>query len=340
MVYFGFDHHKRWTQAVAIDRSDKILREGRVSNDTKSLERFLSGLPKPWKGVVEAGPTWGWIYDTLMALGVEMVVANPMQVRAIAEAKIKNDKIDARILAHLLRGELIPTVYVPKEEIRAQKMLWRERIYFVRMQTRLKNRMHRLLTHYHVEVPEFSDLFGLAGRKFLSQLQLPDPGNKILSAELRLLDNYQLQLKEVYGWAEAATREHPYRSHLETLPGFGKIFASITALEVDSIERFPNPGKLASYCGLVPSLYSSGGKIWHGGLGKSGNHWLKWAFIEAAWTAIRKSASFRLQYQRLRQKKIPQVAIAACARRLCEIAYYVMKERRAYQERPVVQRYV
>jgi transposase len=333
MTYFGFDHHKRWTQAVAIDENGKILREGRLSNDTKSLQQFLLDLPKPWKGVIEAGPTWGWIYDTLSSLGVEMVIANPMQVRAIAEAKIKNDSIDARMLAQLLRGDLIPAIYVPKEDIRGQKMLWRERVHLVRMQTRLKNRIHRLLTHYHVTIPELNDIFGSTCRKFLSQVQLPHPGNKILSSEIKLLENYRAQIKEVQCWAEEATKNHPYRSYLESLPGFGKTFAPIAALEIDSLERFSEPGKLASYSGLVPSLYSSGGKSWQGGVGKRGNHWLKWVFVEAAWTAVRCSPSFRLQYQRLRQRKIPQVAILACARRLCTIAYHVIKERRNYEER-------
>ena len=112
------------------------------------------------------------------------------------------------------------------------------------------------------------------------------------------------------------------------------MFAPIVALEIDDPSRFANPGKLASYCGLVPSLYSSGGKSWQGGIGKEGNHWLKWAFIEAAWAAIRSSQYFRLVYQRLRQRKTAQVAIIACARRLCEIAYHLLKERRCYEERP------
>jgi transposase len=135
-------------------------------------------------------------------------------------------------------------------------------------------------------------------------------------------------------WGAGQTQEHPNRAYLESLPGFGKVFAPIVALEIDDPKRFANPGKLASYCGLVPSLYSSGGKSWQGGIGKQGNHWLKWAFIEAAWAAIRSSAYFRLVYQRLRQRKTAQVAIIACARRLCEIAYHLLKERRCYEERP------
>ena len=84
------------------------------------------------------------------------------------------------MLASLLRVGLIPEVYVPTEEVRSQKMLWRERIWLVRMHVRFKNRIHRLLNHYHIEVPEFSDLFGAVGRRFLEELKLREPVNRIL----------------------------------------------------------------------------------------------------------------------------------------------------------------
>ncbi len=336
MTCFGFDHHKKWTQAAAVNEAGEVLREGQIVNDRESLARFLKELPRPWKGVVEAGPSWGWIYDTLSELGVEMIVAHPLKVRAIAEAKIKTDTIDARMLAQLLRGNLIPTVYVPQPEVRTQKMLWRERTWMVRMCVRLKNRIQHLLAHHHVIVPEYSDLFGKSGRRFLEQVELPEPARRILNAELKLLDSYIVQIKEIQHLASEATEAHPCRPYLESLPGFGKVFAPIVALEIDDPNRFAHPGKLASYCGLVPSLYSSGGKSWHGSVGKQGNHWLKWAFIEAAWVAVRTSPQFRLMYHRLRQRKTAQVAIVACARRLCEIAFHLMKERRFYEERPVV----
>lgn len=335
MTYFGFDHHKRWTQAVAVDEEGRIVRERRVLNDRESLTEFLKELPRPWKGVVEAGPSWGWIYDTLSQLGVEMIVAHPMKVRAIAEAKIKTDTIDARMLAQLLRGDLIPAVYVPGAEVRTQKMVWRERIWLVRMSARLKCRVHQLLAHHHVTVPEYSDLFGTSGRRFLEQVELPEQARRILNAQLKLLDCYKALIKEVQRLACEATEHHPYRAYLESLPGFGKVFAPIVALEIDDPSRFAHPGKLASYCGLVPSLYSSGGKSWHGGIGKQGNHWLKWAFIEGAWGAIRTSPYFRLMYQRLRRRKTAAVAIVACARRLCEIAWQLMRQRRFYEERPL-----
>jgi len=190
MTHTGFDHHKKWTQAAAVDEQGKIIREMQVLNDINFLKEFLKGLAKPWKGVVEAELTWGWIYDTLTELGGRMVLANPRNLRASAEAKIKTDKIDARMLAFFIAGGLILEVYVPSEEVQAQKMLWQERVWLVRMLVRLKNRIHRLLTHYHVTVPEVTDLFGVAGRPFLDSLELPELGNRILKAQLKLLESF------------------------------------------------------------------------------------------------------------------------------------------------------
>jgi transposase len=104
MTYIGFDHHKKWTQAAAIDDQAKIIREMRILNDRNSLKGFLKGLPKPLMGVVEAGPTWGWIYDTLSELGVKMIVANLNAVRAIAETKIKTVGLGGSLMKSLSRS--------------------------------------------------------------------------------------------------------------------------------------------------------------------------------------------------------------------------------------------
>ncbi len=336
MIYLGLDHHKKSTFVCAIDEQGVVLRQGRVANTREAFVHFLEALPCPCSGVVEAGFSWFWIYQTLEELGIQMTLAHPHKLRAIAEAKIKTDRLDAAILAQLLRAQLIPSVYVPSPETRDQKRLWRERVWLVRMNTRLKNRIHRLLSDYHVPVPEFTDLFGKAGRQYLESLRLPEPGQRLLQTELDLIKLYQTHIQIIQKEALLVTEHHPYRGYLESLPGFGPIFASIVALEIDSIDRFHTPGKLASYCGLAPSIYSSGDTVRMGSTGPSANHWLKWAFVEAAWAALRSSAHFRLRYQRLRKFKKPQVAIVACARHLCLIAYQLLKERRPYEERAVV----
>ena len=108
----------------------------------------------------------------------------------------------------------------------------------------------------------------------------------------------------------------------------------MVALEIDNITRFSVAPKLASYAGLVPSTYASGGKTFHGHLLHMSNKWLKWAFVEAAWVAMRSSPYFRAYYENRKRRKGSHVAIIALARR-SEIVWHVLNEKRAYEERPI-----
>src|SRR5207248_2198590 len=112
-----------------------------MPNTLQAVQALLSRLDPSSQAVVEAGPSWGWIYDIFHKLGVDIVLANPLQVRLIAETRCKTDRRDALTLARLLRVGWIPKVHVGDTLTRLQKQLWRERIWLVRMQTRLKNRI-------------------------------------------------------------------------------------------------------------------------------------------------------------------------------------------------------
>jgi transposase len=259
-----------------------------------------------------------------------------MQVRVIAETRCKTDRRDAMALARLLRAGWIPKVYVGDAESRARKQIWRERIWMVRMQVRLKNRIRRLLDHHHIDIPDYSDLFAVSGKKFLQTLELPGLAQKILQSELTLLASYQAQIKEIQTAAVEATQHLPMVKYLESLPGFGVIFSPIAALEIGEISRFRNAAALSSYCGLVPSVSSSGGLTYRGSIGHSGNHWLKWVFIEAAWSALRTMPELKIRFQRIKDRRGSNVAIVACARHLCEIAYALLKHQRYFEPRVLV----
>ena len=129
MLFAGVDAHKRYSRVVVKDETGSILAQASLKKDVLFFAEFFGQLSEPTKAVLEAGRTWGVIYDLLEAIGVEPVLANPLKTRAIAEAKIKTDSIDARILADPLRADLIPRVYVPSREVRAQKNLIRQRLW-------------------------------------------------------------------------------------------------------------------------------------------------------------------------------------------------------------------
>jgi transposase len=336
MPFAGVDAHKRYSMVVVKDETGSLLCRASLQNDVASFREFFSAIDGPTKAVLEAGRDWGVIYDLLEGVGVEPVLANPVKTRAIAEARIKTDTVDATTLADLLRGDLIPVVHVPPREVRAQKNLLRQRLWLVELKTRIKNRIHNILDRNHVVPPPVAHIFGQAGRHFLDQLHLPSPDDRLLKAHLELLDLVQSQIGRSEEWIDEALGQRPEVAIMRTLPGVGKILSALVTLEIDDVHRFSHPGKLCAYAGLVPTTYASGGKVRHGRLLPNCNRWLRWAFIEAAWAAQRSSAYCHAYFERIKRRKGANCAITALARRLCEITWHCLTSSRHYEERAMM----
>jgi transposase len=332
MYYAGVDAHKRYSRVVVTDQSGQRITQASLDNDQKAFEEFFHDY-LPAKAVVEASRTWGVVYDILEEIGVQPVLANPLKTRAIAEARIKTDTIDATTLSNLLRADLIPAVHVPSKEVRSQKNLLRQRLWLVGLKTMVKNRIHDILDRNHVALPPAKDIFGRSGRRFLAELVLASPDDSLLEAHLALLDHILEQIKGAEKWIDEALEDHPGVAVVNSLPGFGRVLSALVALEIDEISRFNRPDKLCAYAGLVPTTYASGGKVYHGRLLPSCNRWLRWAFVEASWVAQRTSPYCHAYYERIKRRKGANSANTALARRLCEITWHCLKENRHYQER-------
>jgi len=166
--YVGVDVHKKFCRVCVKNRDGIILDEFSVPNDRGGFTRLLDAVGGgEAKAVIEStGNFWIPLYTALEEAGVEVVLANPKKTRAIAEARLKNDKVDARTLADLLRADLVAPSYVPPKEIRELRNLIRHRMNLVRDRTRLKNRVHALLDRYELRFSG-TDLFGKAGTEWL-----------------------------------------------------------------------------------------------------------------------------------------------------------------------------
>jgi transposase len=148
-------------------------------------------------------------------------------------------------LAHLLRADLIPAAYAPCKEVRAVKRVLRQRMFFMRMQTMLKNRIHALLNQHALALPNVSDLFGRAGLRCLQSLELPDPEGRILHEDIVLLEVLQQRVAATDRLiAELAAGDEGVR-WLVSLPGIGHFFSVLIRYEVDDMIRFPNAKKFA-----------------------------------------------------------------------------------------------
>ena len=172
---------ERGNVAAIKDRSGQTLNEFFFSNDKdgiNKLTKIVSGYGKCEAVVESTANMWIRIHDTLEDNGINTVLANPYKTRIIAEAKIKSDKLDARILADLLRSGLVCQSYVPSKEFREKRSLIRHRISLVRNRTLLENKGHSLLDKYDCKT-DLTDIFGKSGMCWLKGMEL-DPIDKVI----------------------------------------------------------------------------------------------------------------------------------------------------------------
>jgi transposase len=341
MWHCGIDYHKKYSTACVLDGNGDILREERLEHedDGRLIACFFNGMSEPCEVVFEATQNWVWLYDVLeplrMVSGIHL--ANPYQTRVIAAAQIKTDKLDARKLAKLLRGGLIPEVHIPGPVTRADKLVLRQRMFMVRLRTRMRNRIHKILARQHgLEMPQVSDLFGAKGVAALRAAKLGDPDRQMLDDALAVLKTLDEQIKKEEKLIKERMGDSDMMKLLSSMPGFGPILGGVVAAEIDDIGRFLDARKLCAYAGIVPSTYSSGGKTTHGRTLKACNKWMKWAIVEAAWVAVGHSAYFGGLYRsHVARGKTKTRAIIIVARRMCQIIWRILKEQRPYEDRPL-----
>jgi transposase len=339
MNYVGIDIHKRYSVCTAQDEQGRKLAVTRIDGNAASgFAQFFEGLGGESKAVIEACWSWGKIHDLLEELPqvIEVVLAHPLKTRLIASAQIKTDKIDSNALATLLRGNFIARAHIPAKAVRQRRDTLRQRLYWARQRTCIRNRVHALLDRQpQLELPQCSNLFGARGMHFLRNLCLREPDNALLQDDLALLDLLDLQIKNQEKRIALQSEPDEDTRLIQSIPGFGPIFASIIATEVDGIGRFSDSAHLCACAGLVPTTYASGGHVSHGGLLPACNHWLRWAFIEGAWSAIGSSSYLSSIYRRHRARgKQARAAIVIVAHRICQIVHCVLKERRPYHDLP------
>lgn len=334
-MYVGVDYHRKYSYMTVMDETGKVFKEGKVDSKKEAVAAFLekANCNGNTQAVLEATRNWTVMHDWLEEMVEEVHLAHPLKVKAIAEAKIKTDKIDARVLAHLLRTDLLPEAYVAEPETRRIRSLLRQRMFLIRLRTMVKNRIFGLLDRYPdlSEARPTEEVFGKAGIQYLQEIPLKDVDRKMLDEDLNLLEELNGHIEQSEAWIEGFASEDERVKLLKTIPGIGKFFSVLIAYEIDDIKRFRHEKKFFSYMGLIPSTYSSGGRTFHGRLTKQGNKYLRWAFVEAVWPAIRKDQELRSYYEGIKKQKGANRAKIATARRLATIVYRVLTQQRPYR---------
>ena len=325
-VCIGIDIHKKYSYVAVVDELGEIKEEAKIENTKESLEQFASKY-KGAKAVIEATGNYRFIYDVLENY-MEVKLAHPYKTRAIAEARIKNDRLDAKMLAHLLRANLIPESYVPPKEVRELRDLTRLRKALIEDRTRIKNRVHAILTRNGIN--NYPDPFTKKGREFLENLDLSETDRKLLEINLSIIDKINREIDEIDRIIQEKAKIDGDAILLTTIPGISYYSALLIKAEIGDVNRFPNKFKLISYAGLCPSIKQSGNKEIKGHITKQGSRMLRWILIQCANIAIRHDEYLRNFYLRIKKRRGHNIAIVATARKMLVCIYFMLKRREVY----------
>ena len=334
-TFVGIDYHKKFSYATIMTETGKILKRGKIFNEPQLLRQFFGSYANDeCAAVLEAGYNSHVMYDWLDEIVDSVILAHPSKLKAIAEAKVKTDKVDSAILAHLLRCDLIPMAHISSAESRIGKHLLRHRMFLVRLSTMTKNRIHALVDGFPLLLRQcpVKGLFGVKGMMWLKALEIPEHSRRTLDSQIKLLEFLSAQIRKTNKQLGDFGKSDKRVDFVDSVPGIGENLSILIVTEIDDINRFSSAAKLHSYAGLIPSTYSSGNRTFNGRITKQGNKYLRWAMIEAVEPASRKDAEIRRMYHRLSRRKGANSAKVAVARRLLRIVYKVLKERRYYRE--------
>ena len=326
MIHVGVDLHQRFCYMTALEASGKVRQAGSVSNEKAALRRYFRQFRgREVQVAVEACGFWPAFREVVEPEVERLVLVHPQRVKAIASAKLKNDRVDSAILAHLLRCDLLPESWQADGETQGRRQQVRLRATLVRQRTRLKNQVHAVLHQRGLRSP-VTDLFGRRGRQWLAQQKLPAQARQTVDTCLRMIDHYgeeiQKQTLLLRGQAKADERVQ----WLLTIPGIGEVSAMMLLAEIGDIARFADKQALCSYAGLVPRVRESAGKAARGGITHQGSPWIRWVMVEAAQVATRSSQAARGYYERRLRKKHKHVARVALARKLLCAVYALLHD--------------
>jgi len=322
MLYAGLDIHKNFCQAIIMTKDGEIVKEERIESEKKNLVEFFDGFENI-NVAFEASTNYEYFYDLLDSLNYNVCLSHPLKTRLIAESRVKTDKIDAKALADLLRGNLLPSSYVPPKEIRELRHLVRHRIFLGRHRAKLKNQIHAELLRRNLKYSR-PNVFTKGGIKWLQGLDIPAINSYLVIYNAVVNELMAVELK-----INIEAMKHDEVRLLITIPGIGAYSALLIFSEIGDINRFSSEEKLFSYAGLIPRIHQSGQTSYHGRITKEGSKHLRWILVEAIRIHIQYAPDSNITkyYYRLKKKKPGNIATIAAARKLLQVIYHMLKNK-------------
>src|SRR5579863_1712345 len=326
----GLDVHREFAQ-VAIWEGGVVRQAGRVAATPEGLRLLADSLVPSDEVALEATCNTHAIAKLLEPRVARVVVSNPQKTRAIAEAKVKTDKVDAQVLAQLLAADYLPGVWLADDQTHALRRQVARRAHIVRQRTRLKNQVQSILHRNLVPRCPAADLFGHKGRAWLAEQELPADEHQAVEALVRQLDFHGQELAIIDAQLGRVALASPDVKRLMTIPGVDATVALSIVAAVGDFSRFRSPGQLVSYLGLNPRVRQSGGQpASHGRITKQGRAHARGMLVEAAWVAAKIPGPLRAFFEPVRSRRGMQVAVVATARKLACLCWQLISKGEDY----------
>ena len=321
----------RTVAEIAYLEDGRVRAGGRVTLERAALAQYANRLRPTDHVVLEATGNTAAIVAALHSHVARVVIANPQQVRLIAEARVKTDKIDAAVLAQLYASGFLPEVWIADDRTQALRRQVARRAQIVRQRTRLKNEIHSVLATHLIPRCTATDLFGKKGRRWLAEQPLPLDERIAVEQRLRELDRLGEDLAVIDRALGEAVLADAQLKRLLTITGVNTTVAIGLLAAIGDIGRFPSARKLVSYFGLNPRVRQSGLQpAQHGHISKIGRSHARAMLVEAAWAAAKAPGPLRSFFLRIRARRGMQIAAVATARKLATIVWYVLTDQEDY----------
>jgi transposase len=329
--YVGIDLHKHLIVGHVTDAAGEVLDTFRYDSVTPaSLEHIGKNRLTPEDHVVVEATTNCWaVVRALAPFVARIVVSNPLITKAIAKAKVKTDKVDARVLSHLLRLDYLPEVWQPDTATSHLREWTARRARIVSQSTAVVNRIRGTLAQRLLDCPH--QIRTARARQWIASQKLDDATRWLLESDLRILDGLQAEKNALEAQLAKRGYADPRVKLLMTLPGISQHSALSLLAAIGDISRFPSADALASYLGLVPSTRQSAEHCYHGPITKQGRTQTRWMLIQSAQTVGRHPGPLGYFFRRLKKRKPHNVAVVAVAHKLALLAWHLLTTGEPYR---------
>lgn len=330
MVLIGSDFHPSWQQVSWLDRETGETGDQKLVHDAGAVEKFYGQFPAGSRIGMEATGNCQWFLELMAKLGHEVLVGDAAKIRASDSRQQKHDKRDARLLVQLLAEDRFPRIWVPSKEEKDLRQLLIHRYKLVRIRAQVKNGLQHLALNQGLQRKK--RLWSEAGQKALCELPLAPWASRRREDLLKMMSELDAKIELLDQAVMEAAEKNEKAKLLMTQPGVGPITSMAFVLTMGDVNRFPRGKQVASYLGLIPREYSSGGKQRLGSISKQGNRFMRMLLVEAAQGAARYDPGFRNEYLHRCHSKPKGVAKVAAARKLAVRLYWMLRSNTRYPE--------